>query len=113
MGNRGKSTGKRGIRSLPSIQPPDGSTVQPDEQVKAKQTPRKRGHRKPELRDVLTQAKLRQDVEQLRATIADGSHKERIEAFRLLYGSAGDARRGPTGQPPSAGKRPGISLPDV
>ena len=64
------------------------------------------------LDDALTQKGLRVDVESIREIIAKGSNRERLEAFRLLYGAPGDPRRGPEGKqkPP---RRPGIVLPEA
>jgi hypothetical protein len=62
---------------------------------------------------VLTQAGLRADVAHLRRVIEKGTNKEKLEAFRLLYGSAGDPKRGADGPGPGARKAAGIVLPDV
>ena len=110
MGNSTESAGKGGTHALSSIHPLSGSKPPPSKPGRPR---RKRGDRKPELRDVLTHAGLKADVALLRQTIAKGSHKERIEAFRLLYGSAADPKRGPAGPGPGARRAPGISLPDA
>ena len=99
MGDSGPGRGRGGARPRAS--------VQPDERPK-----RKRGNRKPELADVLTQRGLRAAVKRLETIIEKGSAREAIEAFKLLYGPPGDARRGdvkPGGRKPG----PAIVLPDA
>jgi hypothetical protein len=95
-----------GGRAGGGARPP--SSIDPAQRAK-----RKRGNRRPEIHDLLSQRGLKEDIARLRRIIAKGGDREALEAFKLLYGAPGDARRGEAKPPKKPGQASRIELPDV